>query len=74
MRHPDTKSLRETMKGHMPQEREEYLTDQQEQVPMPPVQVVRGSGETLDLPERDVSVFPLCWRTAAPAGATTAAP
>ena len=57
MRHPDTKSLRETMKGHMPQEGEGYLTDQQEQMPMPPVQVVRGGGELLDLPEREVSSF-----------------
>ena len=57
MRHPDTKSLRETMKGHMPQEDgQEYLTDQQEQLPMPPVQMVRG-GERFALPERDVSSF-----------------
>ena len=57
MRHPDTRSLRETMKGHMPQDDEGRLTDQQEQLPMPPVQVVRGNGETLSLPEREVTPF-----------------
>ena len=54
MRHPDTKSLRETMKGHMPQEGEGYLTEQQEQMPMPPVQVVRGGGELLGKSPRQV--------------------
>ena len=57
MRHPDTRSLRETMKGHMPQDDEGRLTYQQEQLPMPPVQVVRGNGETLSLPEREVTPF-----------------
>ena len=57
MRHPDTKALRETMKGHIPQDDEERPTDQQERLPMPPVQMVRGGGEMLDLPEREVSSF-----------------
>lgn len=57
MRHPDTTSLRETMKGHMYLDDTERLTDQQERLPMPPARVVRGGGEPLELPERDVSAF-----------------
>ena len=54
MRHKDTAVLREMMKGYTAQD-EERPTDQQEQLPMPPMFVVRGSGATISLPEWEVS-------------------
>ena len=46
MRHKDTAALREMLKGYTAQD-EERPTDQQEQLPMPPMFVVRGSGATI---------------------------
>lgn len=55
MRHKDTAALREILKGYRStDEGEEYPTDQQERLPMPPMEVRRG-GEVIALPERDVS-------------------
>lgn len=55
MRHKDTAALREFLKGyHESNEAGEYPTDQQERLPMPPMEVRRG-GEITALPERDVS-------------------
>ena len=56
MRHRDTVSLREMMKGYTALDTEDTLSDQQEQVAMPPMAVVRG-GKTLPLPEWEVSHF-----------------
>ena len=56
MRHKDTVSLREMMKGYTALDTEDTLSDQQEQVAMPPMAVVRG-GKTLPLPEWEVSHF-----------------
>ena len=55
MRHKDTAALREFLKGYREaDEKDVHPTDQQERLPMPPMEVRRG-GETVELPERDAS-------------------
>ena len=55
MRHKDTAALREFLKGYREaDEKDIHPTDQQERLPMPPMEVRRG-GEIIELPERDVS-------------------
>ena len=55
MRHKDTAALREFLKGYREvDEKDVHPTDQQERLPMPPMEVRRG-GEIIELPERDVS-------------------
>lgn len=55
MRHKDTAALREFLKGYRGgEESEAHPTDQQERLPMPPMEVRRG-GEEMVLPEWDVS-------------------
>ena len=55
MRHKDTAALREFLKGYREaDEKDVHPTDQQERLPMPPMEVRRG-GETIELPERDAS-------------------
>lgn len=55
MRHKDTAVLREFLKGYRGiEESEVHPTDQQERLPMPPMEVRRG-GEEVELPERDMS-------------------
>ena len=55
MRHKDTAALRELLKGYREaDEKDVHPTDQQERLPMPPMEVRRG-GEIIELPERDVS-------------------
>lgn len=55
MRSKNTAALREFLKGyHESNEADEYPTDQQERLPMPPMAVRRG-GEEVALPEWDVS-------------------
>ncbi len=54
MRHKDTVSLREMLKGYTALDTEDTLSDQQEQVAMPPAAVIRG-GEQFLLPEWEVS-------------------
>ena len=55
MRNQNTAALREFLKGyHKSNEADEYPTDQQERLPMPPMAVRRG-GEEVELPEWDVS-------------------
>lgn len=55
MRSKNTAALREFLKGyHESNEADEYPTDQQERLPMPPMAVRRG-GEDVALPEWDVS-------------------
>ena len=57
MRHKDTAALREFLKGyHETDESEAYPTDQEERLPMPPMEVRRG-GEEVELPERDMSAL-----------------
>lgn len=57
MRHKDTAALREFLKGyHEVKDSEDYPTDQQERLPMPPMEVRRG-GEEVELPERDMSAL-----------------
>ena len=55
MRHKDTAALREFLKGYREaDEKDVHPTDQQERLPMPPMEVRRG-GEIIELSERDVS-------------------
>ena len=55
MRHKDAAALREFLKGYREaDEKDVHPTDQQERLPMPPMEVRRG-GEIIELPERDVS-------------------
>lgn len=55
MRHKNTAALREFLKGYRAgTEGNVYPTDQQERLPMPPMEIRRG-GEITPLPERDVS-------------------
>ena len=57
MRNKDTAALREFLKGYRAMdEADAHPTDQQERLPMPPMSVCRG-GESVELPERDVTPF-----------------
>ena len=66
MRHKDTAALREFLKGYREaDEKDVHPTDQQERLPMPPMEVRRG-GEIIELPERDASPPTPSWRPASP--------
>ena len=55
MRHKNTAALREFLKGYrVVDEADAFPTDQQERLPMPPMETRRG-GEITALPERDAS-------------------
>lgn len=55
MRHKDTAALREFLKGYRDADESDiHPTDQQERLPMPPMEVRRG-GEEMELPEWEVS-------------------
>ena len=57
MRHKNTVALREFLKGYREiDEADVHPTDQQERLPMPPMSL-RRNGETVALPERDVTPF-----------------